>query len=424
MSSRFEIRGLLMCALLSAVFLMYQNCSKLKPVQKTEASSLCSGCGVDVDGNPEPGTADLQSLNRLLQPNLVGNCMQNPEYNACIFWKNPVAQSGQAMASEITFQSDLSGLQTHAIRLAGYDSSGILQNTSFRVFAANTVAQQFQSVATAGGEFKFSYANDDSHKLGQIMAFHWLNLQAKYMKEATGGFFASNRSIDVISFIPDLQNAYWDEEKEEVVIGSTPGGNEFALSAEVYAHEMGHANVTYASGGRVVETVGSFKSVPCGNNGVCCRDANGCSWAINEGLADYHMGILFPDSTEMLETIVDDPSGMRECGVNRAMENNSSFTAAQSYNACTNPYQGEVHLMGRVYASIWWEVRKAAHSADSARGAQEVDRLFTNHLPALEGRDDFITVYDKIIATDQALFAGKYSSSFTSEFAKRGIPVP
>ena len=415
------IRAGLICLI---VGLGFQNCNKLEPTKSQMLSSEITGDGGDGDGEIDnPGAAArIAKLKKMLEPNLVSNCFDNTQYNACIFWKNPVAQNNKAFSAPITFDADLSPYQTHAVKLEGYDNSGLLQNPSFRIFAANVVAQRFESVSTSSGLFKFEYPNDNSHKMGQVMAFYWLNLQLQYMKEWTGNFFASNKKIDVISFVPEIENAFWDDEKSEVVIGATLAGNEFALSAEVYAHEMGHANVTYATNKKVVETVGEFKSAAC-SDGVCCSDDSGCSWAINEGLADYHMGLLFPDSTEMLETIVNNPIGLRECNVTRSISLNRNLTSAQSYNACAAPYKGEVHLMGRVYASIWWEVRKKADAANPDKGAQEVDKLFTSHLPALEGRDDFITVYDKIIATDKALFSGKYSDFFTSEFNRRGIGI-
>jgi len=274
-------------------------------------------------------------------------------------------------------------------------------------------------VLTDTGLFKYRFGSDRNHKLSQVMAFFWINMQIQHMVDNTGGFYAMGKGFDVISFDSSVDNAYWNFAERFVLIGSSPNGNEFSLSAEVYLHEMGHANASYATNFSLHNNLATDKTIICGpeeNFGICCKDATGCSGAINEGLADYHSGILFPKNTAFLETYVNNVQGINECGVTRRVDLNAELLAAESFSACPAPFRGEVHVMGRVYASIWWEVRRAA-----GEDFKLVDELFTEHLPLLAADDDFSTALDHIITADQALFAGKFSSDFITEFARRGI---
>lgn len=406
----------------------FQNCMKNETKTKQNNSSQGNppAAPADDDPKPDPDTDPVKKdaiaeLKSALEKNMVDDCAINEDYNACIFWKNPVAQVGAPLAAPITRTSDLSGIQIHAVKLEGYDDSGLLKNGSFFVRALNPNGR-LVSLSTESGQFKFGYNNDPIHRVGQVMAFYWLTVQEKYMKEVTGDFFASNKGISVVSYVPNLENAYWDADLQEVVLGSSAAGNEFALGAEVYAHEMGHANINYATDYAINETVGSFESAVCsGGQGVCCRTVNGCSWAINEGQADYHAGILFPSNVNFLESFVNNPDGLNECGLSRNIDASKDLTADQAYNACNAQFRGEVHVTGRIYASVWWEVRKAAEAQEPGKGADEVDVLFTNHLVALDASDTFVTAMDKVLAVDQALYQGKYSEMFTDEFARRGI---
>lgn len=388
----------------------FQNC-KVQPIQSNSSQSDQSSFSLDI--------SELDQALKKLSLNLDPSCWENSKYNACIFWKNPVAQSGRALASEITGSSSLKHLQIHGINIEGYDSSGYLGNSTMRIFSADS-SNRLTSLSTASGQFKYEFGNDPNHRFSQVMAFHWLNTQKEWMEKWTGHFFAADRGINVVSYIPNVENAYWDHEKNAILIGSTSSGNELSLSAEVYAHEMGHANVSFATNGKIFEQLGSAESQSCGET-VCCKTKNGCSWAIDEGVADYHFAMLFPDSTSMLESFINDANGLSECGISRSVDANASLTSQAAYDACSSNYKGEVHLMGRVYASAWWEVRKKAEAANPGQGARDIDTLFTNHLPALSGQDDFFSALAKILATEQALFRGRYASLFRAEFSQRGV---
>jgi hypothetical protein len=350
--------------------------------------------------------------------------MTNPNYDTCVFLKNPVFQKGAALSPALTPTSNLDSLLIYGVKLAKNDGSPYLQNSSFAIYPSDPTDQSQTQLtrvrANTSGNWKYPFSKncsgstctaDSNHYVGQLMAYYWLNQQKDWMIERTGQFYAANQNIQVITFYPGLENAYWDG--SNVVMGD--GGTtkaEFAMGAEIYLHEMGHANLDFASPGASVATP------DCADKqNSCCTSVKGCIGAIHEGQADYHAAIMFPDRGSPIgESYVNSINGFSECGLIRTVSGNKNTTLQQAYDACGSQTRGEVHLMGRVYASVWWEVRNKTGS-----NPKEVDQLFTEHLKALSGSDTFTSALTKIKATDQALFNSKYSQAFTDEFARRGL---
>jgi hypothetical protein len=347
--------------------------------------------------------------------------MSNPIYDTCLILKNPVFQKNAPLSPSLTPTSNLDSLLIYGVKLAPTDGSGFLQNDSFVVKpSASTNSTMKRVQPNSSGNWKYPFSTncsgttctaDSSHFIGQLMAYYWLNYQKDFMIKNTGVFYAANKKIPVITYASNLANAYWDGSKVVMGDGGSSKSSEFAMGAEIYLHEMGHANLDLGS-------AGSINTPTCsdGQNG-CCSTAKGCFGAIHEGQADYHAAIIFPDRGGVVgEAVTNTLSGLTECGITRTVANNKNTTAQQAYDACGSQTRGEVHLMGRVYASIWWEIRNK-----SGNDPAEVDKLFSDHLSALTGSDTFSTALGKIKASDAALFNSKYSQQFTDEFARRGI---
>lgn len=384
--------------------------SELKEISKQIGSSAPASpsptSSPSVTPSPQPSTLPTP------QPQAIGElnpaCMTSSSYDACIFFKNPVAQNQASLSPSLTPSSNLSKLQIFGVKLKDLSSSGYLENSSF-VITPGGSRKRVQK--NSDGSWKFAFSSncqnstctaDPDHKVGQLMAYFWLNHQADWMTENTGKFYAKNKSIPVQTYYSNLYNAYWDG--SAIIMGD--GGSskaEFALSAEVYLHEAGHANLSYAAAGTLYGT-------------SQCNSAKGCISGINEGQADYHAAIIFPENGAILgESAVNSVQGLTECGLSRSLAANKNTTAQQAYSACSSNL-GEVHLMGRVYASVWWEIRNKSTS-----NPREVDQLFTEHLKSLQNSDTFETALTKIKSIDKALFRSKYSADFTDEFGRRGI---
>jgi len=380
---------------------------------------------MDIKINPLFTDADLAL-------NASPNCAADPIVNTCLFWKNPVAQNKAPLAAPITATSNLSALTTHSVNIMPdwYDSSGFLKNLSIDVYA-DTLANVASRVSTAGANFKFSYGNDPKHQLSQVMAFYWLNMQIKYMTARVGNFFARDKNLRVFAWDNSAgarDNAYYATDANEMHMGiDSTTGNENALGAEIILHEMGHANVDHATN-RLINQLSSATHKFCVNatdGNVCCTGRLGCSFAMNEGQADYHSIIMFDSDPALGQHITNTINGLASCGISRNSVLNSAITADTVLGACGNNgfdvrFNGEVHVVGSLYASIWFELRKRAKLVNAAEVVL-LDKLFNEHLKIIRGNDTFSTIYDKIIAIDTSLFASRFATSITAEFRRRLI---
>jgi hypothetical protein len=364
----------------------------------------------------------------MLTKNIIANCFNDATHNACIFWKNPVAQNGAALATPIDANSNLSALQTHGVNIpqSWLNNSGFLANPSFDVYmdtTANTAAR-----VPANGNYKYNYGNDASHRAGQVVNFYWLNAQMRYMNQRIGNFFAAAKNIKVFAWDPTVNdNAYYSSVNNDIHIGKrSSNGNEFSLAAEIIMHEMGHANAGFATNNGIYNFLTSVHKfcVNSTDGNVCCNTRLGCTGAISEGLADYHAAILFESSPALGEHLFNNVNGFSECGVPRNAILNANLTTDDLYGSCTlvnlGQYTGEIHVMGRVWASIWYQLKKGAKAVSAADGV-DLDRLFNEHLKVLTGGDDFVTAYNKIRSIDSALFANKFGAKIQAEFQRRKI---
>ncbi len=175
---------------------------------------------------------------------------------------------------------------------------------------------------------------------------------------------------------------------------------------------------------------------------MCCTTSDGCLSAINEGQADFHGLMLFPDSpvdvprfpikdfinrqnlkergADIQSPFFDDSGNcyiLRDPRSNRNLIPEDNFNCGQWRNQNN---KGEVHDMGASYASIWWEIYN--HEDTSKK---DIATLFTEHLPLVSNDDTFRTVAVKIINKAYNLFTGAkrnhYTCIISQEFARRGL---
>ena len=371
-----------------------------------------------ITGNPSPRPGPRRSD----EGTEIADC-QSPartEIDACLFYKNPVVAHGEPILGGLKFTTDTTPFQIYGVKLATPIGSA-LSSADYRIIPGGSAASSTPGgpqpvTKNPAGNWKYAYADcaggacsaDPDHRTGQLMAYYWLTSQARFMKERTGAFYATGKSILVDTALNGIANAYFDSSTNQLILGLF-GNTEFALSADVYLHEAGHANLHFAAGGTM--DAGGFTRQ--------CPSAGGCLGAIHEGQADFHAALVFSDRTALGEGITNTMEGLDTCG-SRDVNRNRDLTAAAAYTdtAPCGAGVGEIHSVGRVYASIWWELRRGA--GDDA-GAREIERLFTQHLPTIAADDDFVSARAKILAVDQALFAGRHQAAITAEFARRGL---
>lgn len=360
---------------------------------------------------PEEPPEVIPEFKVYIEPNFVPDCMNDPNYNACVFWKNPVAQQNAPFQQRINAVTDLSDLQVHAVNILGTDESGLLRNPTIDV--STTEGIRIQDV---GLNFKRPYAGNvqQARWAVQVMVYHWMQSFITYMKTETGVFHAEGKNVQVDAVSANYNNAFYRTINNDVRLGNLQG-TYFGLDAEIAIHELGHANHVHASGYRFTTN----QTVACpGGAGTCCASGNrrGCHRALAEGVADYMYGLIFPDSTAGGETISNSlDGGPTRCRVIRDFGIHDNLTV-DTLN-CAN-----INSLGMIYASIWSVVKQQAEVVNPGVGTREVDTLFSEHLMVLL-EDDYQSIYNKIIALDATMYQGRYTPLFRAEFLRRGIQL-
>lgn len=384
-------------ALLAAtVFLLFQNCGQFVPDPNAFARAVSFA---------STGGTDLQPATDKIDP----SCMGNLAYDACLFRKNPVAQKGAGLGA--TAQSNaLDSLQVYGVKLTGLSTSGRLENSAFHI---ETV--RGSPVSTFGDNLKVRAVNDGGHKFAQIMTYYWLERTAEYIDSRTETLPVRDKKIAV--YIDD-SIAGWSPKTNSIHLKLEDNGALMALNADLAIHFFGVANLYHASSGAISTLGASAKHKDCGlrANG-CCTSQAGCARAIESGVGDYFVAMMFPDQPTVGETWVDSVTGLGFCNQSRDLRQASTRTAQAAFDACGAGGTGEVATLGTIYASIWWEVRKAAGEA----GSKDIDTLFMLHLSSLTGDDDFKTALEKIKSIDSQRFGGKYTPLFIAQYSARGL---
>ena len=309
----------------------------------------------------------------------------------------------------------------------------LLQNNNYRVVIDVPGVERLRP--QADGSWKFRYG-DEGHSIAQLMTYHYLMYQMNWMQNNAGGWYASNKSIVAVAVEEGLKNnAYWSSAENKLALGivceegflnSCNKRFEMALNAESILHEAGHANFNYAnkkltSGGYCENHTNCKGSSICdvdpSSSPICCTNETGCFRAIEEGIADFHSALIFPDAPQIGESIANNLEGLRceaNSGVYRNPQVNLQVTATDVFNECHNKSYG----IGILYSSIWWAIYTHPEVIPF-----EIAKLFTDHLPLITLDDTLTTIVQKILNLDRNLYQGKHANIIESEFTKRGLSV-
>lgn len=350
---------------------------------------------INIDGSEEVVEKIIKNVNSEepgSSPISDPSCFTNPAYDACLFYKNPVAQMKGPLAAKLSYGADLTAVQVFGVKLRNLTNPTVLRNTSINVSASSGVR-----AVPVNGKWNFAYKDDTSkHAVSQVMAFYWLNEQIEYMRLNSGIFYAENKAITVDAFSSAVNNnAYWDGSR--IVMGNF-GTQELALSSEVYLHEMGHANLDYATNGQI--TISSNR----------CATKFGCIGAIHEGMADIHANLLFPLDPTMAQTVTNSLGGWPE------RDPRNFFNRNLDYFYTTLSGNGEVHGMGTAYSTILYQIFK-----DAAMNPREFEVMFSMHLPRLTSSSDFRSAKAIWMNISDTKYAGKYTVIIKGYFEKMGV---
>ncbi len=333
-------------------------------------------------------------INRISKGPVDGDCRQDAGYDACIFRKNPVAMNKAPIPGGISYGSDLSSVQHFGVRIEGMSDPRRLANNHIVVKVTNgTLA------APENGKWNFNYREDaGTHKISQVMAYYWLNEQIRFMTQRSGVFYASNRKMDIDAHISSLQdNARFVPARIEMGTWRGPSGlQETALSAEVYLHEMGHANLYYAMN----QSMSGLSKT--------CASEQGCLGAIHEGQADIHAALMFPEDPRIAQSLENSMAGWRD----RDVSINIRKSVADFFSAGS----GQVHDLGAAYAAILWSIY-----LDSKMNKTDFMKIFSMHLSRIRPNSDFASAKIALMSISDSHFQGKYTSLIQKSFESRGV---
>ena len=401
--------------LTGAMLLAFQNCGKF---EAAESMRLMSSGGSYFNGPEVFAMKTWQD--EFPAPVQVADCLNNKNYNLCLAYKDPISTTGQILNPDFTIR-DATEAQEVVVFSYGVQApkGGVLRNDHF--FIANDVKQYPLVKPTSAVDWKHRYRGDTNHYVAQLHAFFWINRQRSYMLRRTGQWYYSGRAAPLRAHLQDTGDPEWDQNLENnaffditdlsINMGYSNWNHQspadVALDLATITHEAGHGNLHIAAREASPATVQQY-----------CPTKNGCFGALHEGVGDVHALIMFPDRPPTLGLyFANSLSGFRN------IEQAKSRTADYYFNLSSGT-KGEIHDMGEVYASIWYQVWKKAKEHGEER---DIERLFSDHLAFLTVNDTFTTMYASIKTLAQQLFPAKASAiinDFRTEYTRMQVTLP
>lgn len=395
--------ALLSGAVLILSLAFFQNCGEFRALR----SGFASGASTIDDWLPIT-SAVLQPDTDRSDP----SCMSSSKYDACIFAKNPVAVQNASFSGSASSSTNLDSLQIYGVKLTGLSGTGRLENSTLSVESVTG-----RNVSVGSTNLRMSARSDSAHTIAQVMAYYWLNRASEYISGRTRVFPANGKQIRVVA---DDTIAGWSPSTNSIHLKMNENGDAMAWSAELAIHFLGVANLHHATNGAIRQNT-EARHKTCGLKAAgCCVSAAGCSRAIASGVGDYFAAMMFPQKPIVGEAWANRTQGLGFCNVARNLNDARTLTAPGVYSACSSAgLSGEVSTMGTVYASIWWEIRKAAASSNPTIGEAEIDMLFMSHLSELRGDETFASALTKVLNLETRLFGGRYRDLVISKFNGR-----
>lgn len=347
---------------------------------------------------------------------LDANCVNSNSYDSCIFKKNPVSQKADILnheEQESDFQSELTELQVYGIKLSGLTSSSYLQNNSFSVWKYSD-----DRLSLVTDNLKVTISSDTEHVIEQVMTYYWAERALKFIEEQTSYNYLQDKSIKIFVNSP---RSGWVPASQSIYLKSETGRVSMALNADLLIHYLGLAQIYHATEGRILAMTKNRHQY-CRSSALgCCQSKTGCAAALMSAVGDYFAALLFPQQTGLGEAWLNRMDGLGFCSQTRNLRELSQLNLSSAFSACAaEDGAGEVHTLGSAYASLWWEVRRRAYESDQ-HSEVEVDQIFMQHLPLLDGDDDFASALDHALNIDKTQFDARYNDFFTAEKQRLGL---
>ena len=377
-------------------------------------------------------------------------------------WMQNIRNNGKNFNDAMRFY------QTYAVNITG-TTNNILRNEHYNVSGLRELTRVSQSKNRKWTQPYVNSIDSNYHyDVEQVMAYYYLMYQKEWMELNTGKWYASGKNISIV--FSKGENSYnksssWSEYENSITLAITPlisnrsNTHLFPIGASMnpasILHEAGHANFDYSNPYLSREGEEDDTQVTCGLrklyketksdpfllisfiDNTCCASAEGCFKAISEGQADFHSLMIAPNSRagfywyniEEVHQTTSPFIDKNSCHILRDTRTNKNLTAEKAFNCQPNMLsmpdyknwgKGQLHNMGALYASIWWEIYN--HENISRK---DIATLFTEHLPLVSRDDTFRTVAFKIINKAKELFDGPkgdhYARIISQEFTRRGL---
>lgn len=396
-------------AMILTVVLLYNACG---PMQSRRSTKL-----------NDPNNSNSEDLVFTFENDLrMDNaCLDKDEYDACLFFKNPVHQRGSIFSEKINKDTSLQEFLTAGVSIITSSDSSFLDNINIEVQSVTHPRAKKKN-----DSWKYLYSNDERHFFEQVFVYFWASYATSIIEKQTGVYWGKGQQIKI--YLDDAYSGFSPPTNSIHLLESNSSHN-LAINADILIHYVGLANLHHANNGQINDLSSDQNHHNCGTPGeperksYCCRSIDGCSKALASGIADYFVAMIFPQAPTLGESWSNRLSGLNTCGLSRDLRENNNSTINEAFSVCSNKQmEGHPVAMGSIYASIWWQVRQEAKK-EFADGASDIDRLYQQHLKKLDGTDDFLSAYSKILLTDTELFGGKYISKFRAEFRRRGLSV-
>jgi hypothetical protein len=235
-----------------------------------------------------------------------------------------------------------------------------------------------------------------------------------------------------IQIYPNSPFSGWSPDKNEIHLFYDDFNNKvMALDASLLVYFLSEAQLSYLTSKKIdgyQANTKTYEKDPHLKNCTtrkgkllvdsCCNSFVGCSKALASGQADFLTSIFFQSNPAVGDDWGADLSGYKACGVYRNPELNQKLTFEEAFTKCSDMnIEGYAPVLGAVYSSIWWEIRKEADIKEN------IDFLFLKHLETLTYEDTFKTSLEKALEKDRTLFANKYDTLIRKWAINKGLTL-
>lgn len=338
---------------------------------------------------------------------LTSDCSANPEFDTCIFLKNPVAQNQSSVAL-----SELESQRRFGVKIRGLSVGTRLENPWVKIVTLHSPAFSLLN----SYHLRAPIADETSYA-EQLMAYYWANRAIEYMGARVGPARLPLRQLKI--YVDDVFTGY-SASNHSVHLEKRSGKLSRAFNGEVVLQLMGQALARELSGAKLFDRSNSTQHKYCRlDPRGCCSTNLGCAGALGSAFGDYFAATVFPGKPRIGESLASDVNGSAVCGLSRDPASLHLQTKSAIFTACAGA-NGYVPALGSWYSSIWWTIRNLAEASE-AGASKDIDAIFFDHAKLWTNASTFTEARAAALATAASYKGGKFRSLIESTFNSKGL---